>query len=116
MEEISETDRRNHELLTMHKAHHPKDEMHRLYIKRKQGGRTLINIEECVEDAIAGLHQYVQNSKERLICAAWRILGEQEVAEPRKKIKKDGKPKENKIGRIEESMASSSKILRISPA
>ena len=31
-------------------AHHPKDDLHRLYIKRKEGGRALINIEESVGD------------------------------------------------------------------
>ena len=50
-----------------------------MYIKRKEEGRRLISIEECVEDAIAGFHHYVQNNQERLISAAWRSLGEQEV-------------------------------------
>ena len=63
-EEISEIDRRTRKLLTMRKAHHPKDDVQRLYIKRKEGGRGLISIEECVEDAIAGLHQYIQNNQE----------------------------------------------------
>ena len=83
-EEISETDTRTRKLLTMHKAHHPKDDVHRCYIKRKEGGSGLINIEECVEDAIPGLHHYVQNSQERLISAAWRSSGEQEVTKPPK--------------------------------
>ena len=63
-EEISEIDRRTRKLLTMRKAHHPKDDVQRLYIKRKEGGRGLISIEEYVEDAIAGLHQYIQNNQE----------------------------------------------------
>ena len=80
-EEISEIDRRTRKLLTMHKAHHPKDDIQRLYIKRKEG---LISIEEFVEDAIAGLHHYLQDSEETLISVAWRSSGEQEVAEPPK--------------------------------
>ena len=75
-EEISEIDR-TCKLLTMHKAHHPKDNLHRLYIKRKEGDRSLISIEECVEDAIAGLQHYDKNSQERLISAVWRSSGEQ---------------------------------------
>ena len=43
--------------------------------KKKEGGRGLISIEECVEDAIAALQHYVQNSQERLISAAWRSSG-----------------------------------------
>ena len=60
----------------MYKAHHPKDGVHRLYIKRKEGGRGRISIDECVEDAIVGFHHYVQNSKERFIYVAWRLSGE----------------------------------------
>ena len=43
----------------MDKAHHPKDDVSRLHIKRKKGGRRLISMEACVEDTIAGLHRYV---------------------------------------------------------
>ena len=63
----------------MHKAHHLKDDLQRLYIKRKAEGRGLISIEECIKDLIAGLHHYIQNSQERLISAAWRSSGEREV-------------------------------------
>ena len=68
----------------MDKAHHPKDDVSRLHIKRKKGGRRLISMEACVEDTIAGLHRYVQNSQEKLLSAAWRSSGEREVAEPPK--------------------------------
>ena len=68
----------------MYKAYHPEDDAHRLYIKRKEGGREFISIGECVEDAIAELHHYVQNSQERLISVAWRSSGEQEVTDPPK--------------------------------
>ena len=68
----------------MHKVHHPKDDARRLHIKRKKGGRRLISMEACVEDTIAGLHRYVQNSQEKFLSAAWRSSGEREVAEPPK--------------------------------
>ena len=58
-EKMSKFDRRARKLLTMHKAHHPKDDVHRLYIKRKEGDRGLISREECVEDAIVDLHYYI---------------------------------------------------------
>ena len=44
MMKISETYKRTRKLLTMHKAHHPKDDVRRLYIKKKEGGRGLIRI------------------------------------------------------------------------
>ena len=68
----------------MHKACHPKNDVQRLYIKRKERRRALISIEECIEVAIAGLHHFVQNSQERLISAAWKSSGKQEVTEPPK--------------------------------
>ena len=54
----------------MHKAHNPKDSVHRLYISRKESGRNLISIEDCVEIARVGLENYIQSSKEKLITAA----------------------------------------------
>ena len=59
-------------------------QLHRLCIKRKEGDRRPISIEECVEDAIAGFDHYVQNSQEKLVSAAWRSSKEQEVTEPPK--------------------------------
>ena len=62
----------------MLKEHHLKDDVHRLHIKIKEGSRGLISIKQCVENA---MDYYVQNSQERLISAAWRSSGEQEVIE-----------------------------------
>ena len=44
--------------------------MDRLYIPRKEGGRDLMSIEDCVELAIRGWEVYVHGSEERLIQAA----------------------------------------------
>ena len=79
----------------MHKVHHSKDNIHRLYIKRKEGGRGLIIIEECVEDAIAVLYHYVQNSDESFMSAAWGSSGEREVEEPPKITKQRRQTKRN---------------------
>ena len=49
---------------------HPKSDVGRLYIPRKEGGRGLIRIEDCVELAIRGFEVYVYGSEERLIQAA----------------------------------------------
>ena len=51
-------------------ALHPKSDVDRLYIPRKEGGRGLISIEDCVELAIRGLEVYFNGSEERLIQAA----------------------------------------------
>ena len=49
---------------------HPKSDVDRLYIPRKEGGIVLISIEDCVELAIRSLEVHVHGSDERLIQAA----------------------------------------------
>ena len=57
-------------MFTIHGALHPKSDVDRLYIPRKEGGRGLISIEDCVELAIRGLEVYVHGSEEKLIQTA----------------------------------------------
>ena len=59
-------------MFTNYGALHPKSDADRLYTPRKEGGRGLISIEDCVELAIRGLEVYVHGSEERLIQAARR--------------------------------------------
>ena len=80
----------------MNKTHNPKDNVHRLHIKRKVGSRGLISIKQCIEDAIAGLHHYVQNSQERLISNTWTSSKKQKVTEPPKITKQRQQSKRNK--------------------
>jgi hypothetical protein len=39
MEEIKQIDRKTKTMITMYKTHHPKADIGRLYVKRKEGGR-----------------------------------------------------------------------------
>ena len=68
--EMQIIDRKTRKLFTKYGALNPKSDVDRLYISRKEGGRGLISIEDCVELAIRGLEVYVHRSKERLIQAA----------------------------------------------
>ena len=68
--ELQAIDRKTRKLFTIYRALHPKSDVDRLYIPRKEGGRGLISIEDCVELAIRGLEVYVHGSEERLIQAA----------------------------------------------
>ena len=68
--ELQAIDRKTRKLFTIYGALHPKSDVDRLYIARKEGGRGLISIEDCVELAIRGLEVYVHGSGERLIQAA----------------------------------------------
>ena len=56
-------------MFTIYGALHPKSDVERLYIPRKEGGRSLISIEDCVELATRGLEVYAHGSEERLIQA-----------------------------------------------
>ena len=53
--------------MTMCGGLHPKSYVDRLYVKRKEGGRCFISVEQCIgeEENILGL--YVANSEENLI-------------------------------------------------
>ena len=57
-------------LFTIYGALHPKSDVNRLYIPRKEAGRGLISIEDCVELAIRGLEVYIDGNEERLIQTA----------------------------------------------
>ena len=77
-------------MFNIYGALHPKSDVDRLYIPRKEGGRGLISTEDCVELAIRGLEVYFHGSEERLIQAAGRgkIYGS-EAANVLKRSKKE---------------------------
>ena len=39
-------------LMTIHKALHPRDDVDRLYVSRKEGGGGLASVEDSVEESI----------------------------------------------------------------
>ena len=45
-------DERTRKLMTMHEALHPRDDVDRLYVSRKEGGRGLASIEDSVDASI----------------------------------------------------------------
>ena len=53
--------------MTMHKALHPKDDVDRLYVSRKDGGRGLSSIEDSVDVSIQQLKDYIQKHEGGLI-------------------------------------------------
>ena len=68
--ELPAIDRKSRKLLTICIALYSKSDVDRLYKPRKEGGRSLISTEDCVELAIRGLEMYVHGSEERWIRAA----------------------------------------------
>ena len=55
--------------MTMHKALHPRDDVDRLYVSRKEGGRGLASIEDSVDPSIQQLEDYIKKHDGGLITA-----------------------------------------------
>ena len=88
--ELQAIDKKTRKLFAIYGTLHPKSDVDRLYIPRKEGGRGLISIEDCVELAIRGLEVYFHGSEQRLIQAATgdKIDG-LEVTSVLKRLKKE---------------------------
>lgn len=69
-EELSEIDRKTRKYLNMNRALHPRDSVARLYLPRQIGGRGLISVKDCSDQAKLGLMKYIQNSQESILIAA----------------------------------------------
>ena len=52
--------------MTMHKALHPRDDVDRLYVSRKEGGRGLAIIEDTVDASIQRLKDYLEKHERGL--------------------------------------------------
>ena len=68
-DELKQMDQRTRKLMTMHKALHPRDNVDRLYVSRKEGGRGLASIEDSVDASIQRLEDYIQKHEGGLIIA-----------------------------------------------
>ena len=55
--------------MTMHKALHPRDDVDRLYVSRKEGRRRFASIENSVGASIQRLEDYVEKHERGLIIA-----------------------------------------------
>ena len=52
--------------MTMHKALHPREDVGRLYVSRKGGGRGLASIEDSVDASIQRLEDHIEKLEEEL--------------------------------------------------
>ena len=68
-DELRQMDPRTRKLMTIHKALHPRDDVDRLHVPRKEGGRGLASIEDCVDTSIQRLEDYIEKHKRGLIMA-----------------------------------------------
>ena len=66
-EELKQMDQRTRKLMTMHKALHPRDDVDRRYVFRKEGGRRLASIKDTVDASIQRLEDYIEKHERGLI-------------------------------------------------
>ena len=66
-DELKQMDQRTRKLMTIHKALHPRDDVDRLYVSRKEGGRGLASIEHTVDASIQRLEDYIEKHERGLI-------------------------------------------------
>jgi hypothetical protein len=83
--ELKAMDVKTRKILTMNGVFHMRSSTYRLYIKRKEGGRGLISIVDCVKEEELGLFGYVKMSEEWML----KVVGEAlQVGETKREYKK----------------------------
>ena len=97
--ELQAIDRKTRKLFIIYGALHPKSDVDRLYIPRKEGGRGLISIKDCVELAIRRLELYVHGCEKMIQAARGDKIDGLEAASvlKRSKIEKRLKDWEEKV-------------------
>jgi hypothetical protein len=66
-EELRKLHRETKKLLTIHGQHHPKADVDRFYVPRKEGARGLMQLEEAYIIEITKLMEYVDSTEDPLI-------------------------------------------------
>ena len=83
--ELPEMDRKTRKFMTMNKELHPRSDIARLYVSRKNGGRGLIGCEYSVKSEENGLGWYIKNNVEPLLVAVRtsRAITHEETVDPK---------------------------------
>ena len=95
-EEMRAMDRKTRKLMTTYRTLHPQADVDRLYLKREDGGRGMIGIEDCVDMEIANLKEYVTKSEEKMLKA---VVEEGLLTEGRRKNTILEKRKDDYLGK-----------------
>ena len=93
VEELVSMDRRTRKILAMNGCMHTRSNVARLYLPRKEGGRGLISIEECVNKESKSLHGYLRETTEWMLQAALKekVLDEEENLQDYQKRRQEEK-------------------------
>ena len=66
-EELRQMEQRTRKLMTMQKPLHPRDDVDRRNVPRKEGGRGLASIEDSVDTSLQRLEDYIEKHERELI-------------------------------------------------
>ena len=72
--ELKAMDSKTRKILTMNGAFHRRSSVDRLYMKRSEGGRGLISVEQCVKAEEAGVREYVLTSGEWMLMVVAEVM------------------------------------------
>ena len=96
--ELQEMDRKTRTFMTMNKEWHPRSDVARLYVSRKNGGRGLIECKNSAKSEENGLGWHVKNNIEPLLVAVRtsRIITHEKTVDPKefKKTKEEQRKNE----------------------
>jgi hypothetical protein len=68
MEEMKQIDRKTKKMLTMYQIHHPKADIDRLYLKSKEGGRGVVQVEAEHKAETINIAEYLNtNYKDQFV-------------------------------------------------
>ena len=81
----------------MHKALHPRDDVDRQYVSKKEGGRGLASTEDCVDASIQRLEDYIEKHEGGLTTAI-RNDTDKTIDNRMTKIRKQKWGKNNSMG------------------
>ena len=62
--EIRKVNTKIRKLLTIYRIHHPKSDINRLYLPRKEGGRGLAQLKLSLKMSIIGIDTYLNNAND----------------------------------------------------
>ena len=60
-------DQKTRKVMALNRCLHPRSSVARLYMKRKEGERALICVEDCITTEMRGLYDYLKESKEDML-------------------------------------------------
>ena len=75
----------------MHGALHPRSNVNRLYLPRREGGGEQISVEEAINNKERNINGYISQSQERLFKSTWKRKNVDEIGTPREYMDEEEK-------------------------